>query len=293
MQKRVAPFSLASFAAVDDFLHLHQRLALGRFVTRRLRAVVAVLRTAAGLDRDQRRALDFVRIEVLAMHLMRTEQQVHQRHLVERLDLRDGPLGTGRARSSIGRQINGGRNGIHEQGLVKKGDMREIGWHNPDADREHLPRLPPERCPNCALPTPHGAICGRCLAHPPHYDATQSAFAYDFPLDRLVQSLKYSHRLALAGFLGHQIAVLAKEVEADLIVPMPLHAKRLRERGFNQALELARPVGRATGLPIDTTSCQRIRHTPAQAALPWRERVKNIRGAFHCTTDFSGKRLSS
>lgn len=72
---------------------------------------------------------------------------------------------------------------------------------------------------------------------------------------------------------------------------MPLHPKRLRERGFNQALELARPVGRATGLPIDTTSCQRVRHTPAQAALPWRERVKNIRGAFHCTADFSGKRL--
>mgnify|MGYP002144316179 FL=1 len=165
---------------------------------------------------------------------------------------------------------------------------RDILCHACAAD---LPRLPPERCPNCALPTPHGAICGRCLAHPPHYDATQSAFSYDFPLDRLVQSLKYSHRLALAGFLGHQIAVLAKEVEADLIVPMPLHAKRLRERGFNQALELARPVGRATGLPIDTTSCQRIRHTPAQAALPWRERVKNIRGAFHCTTDFSGKRL--
>ena len=98
---------------------------------------------------------------------------------------------------------------------------RDILCHACAAD---LPRLPPERCPNCALPTPHGAICGRCLAHPPHYDATQSAFSYDFPLDRLVQSLKYSHRLALAGFLGHQIAVLAKEVEADLIIPMPLHA---------------------------------------------------------------------
>ena len=154
-----------------------------------------------------------------------------------------------------------------------------------------LPRLPPERCPLCALPTPHGAICGRCLAHPPHYDATQSAFAYDFPLDRLVQSFKYGHRLALAGFLGRQLADLAAEMNVDLIIPMPLHAKRLRERGFNQALELARPVARATGLPIDATGCQRIRHTPAQAALPWRERVKNIRGAFHCSTDFSGKRL--
>lgn len=153
-----------------------------------------------------------------------------------------------------------------------------------------LPRLPPEQCPRCALPTPNGEICGRCLAHPPHYDCTQSAFRYDFPLDRLVQSLKYGHRLALADYLGRQMASRAAHIEADLIIPMPLHPGRLRERGFNQALELARPVSRALHRPIDT-SCQRVRHTTAQAALPWRERVKNIRGAFHCTSDFSGKRL--
>ena len=66
---------------------------------------------------------------------------------------------------------------------------------------------------------------------------------------------------------------------------------RHRLQCFNQALELARPVSRATKLPIDTRSCQRVRHTPAQAELPWRERVKNIRGAFHCSEDFSGQRL--
>ncbi len=165
---------------------------------------------------------------------------------------------------------------------------RDVLCHACTAD---LPRLPSERCPRCALPTSLSTLCGRCLAHPPHFDETQSAFAYDFPLDRLVQSFKYGHRLALAGFLGRQLADLAAEMNVDLIIPMPLHAKRLRERGFNQALELARPLARATGVPIDATSCQRLRHTPAQAALPWRERVKNIRGAFHCTADFSGKRL--
>jgi len=160
-----------------------------------------------------------------------------------------------------------------------------------DACAAELPRLPQERCPRCALPTPNSEICGRCLANPPHYDSTQSAFVYDFPLDRLIQSFKYGHQLALAAYLGRQIAALAEGVEADRIIPLPLHPERLRERGFNQALELARPVGRATGLPIDSQSCQRVRHTPAQAALAWRERVKNIRGAFHCTQDFSGKRL--
>ncbi|MFT3849251.1 MAG: ComF family protein [Propionivibrio sp.] len=154
-----------------------------------------------------------------------------------------------------------------------------------------LPRLPQERCPRCALPTPNGETCGRCLTDPPHYDATQSAFAYDFPLDKLVQSFKYGHRLALAGYLGQHLAVIAGGIEADLIIPLPLHPARLRERGFNQALELARPVGRATRLPIDASSCQRTLRTPAQAELPWRERVKNIRGAFHCVSDLSGKRV--
>jgi ComF family protein len=65
----------------------------------------------------------------------------------------------------------------------------------------------------------------------------------------------------------------------------------LRERGFNQALELARPAGKALNLAIDSTSCSRTRNTPAQANLAWRERTKNIRGAFHCAADFTGKRI--
>ena len=65
----------------------------------------------------------------------------------------------------------------------------------------------------------------------------------------------------------------------------------MRERGFNQALELARPLGRALGRPVDSRHCQRIRATEAQAGLPWKARSKNIRNAFHCTTDFSGQRL--
>lgn len=165
---------------------------------------------------------------------------------------------------------------------------REILCHACIAE---LPRLPPQCCPRCALPTPNGEICGRCLADPPHYDAAKAAFSYDFPLDRLVQSFKYGHRLALAGFLGRHLAATAGDIDADLIVPLPLHATRLRERGFNQALELARPLARLTCVPIDARSCRRIRPTPAQAALPWRERVKNIRGAFHCDTDFGGKRV--
>jgi ComF family protein len=154
-----------------------------------------------------------------------------------------------------------------------------------------LPRLPAQHCPQCAVPTAQGERCGHCLSHSPYYDSTRAAFSYAFPLDKLVQAFKYAHRLALGAYFGRQLATLAQGCTADLIVPLPLHPLRLRERGFNQALELARPVSAAGGIPIDSTSCRRTRHTPAQAKLPWRERAKNIRGAFHCSTDLTNKKI--
>ena len=154
-----------------------------------------------------------------------------------------------------------------------------------------LPQLPQPACPRCALPTPNGEICGHCLRKPPHYDATRAAYRYDFPLDKLIQSFKYAHRLALGAYFGQQLSALGEGIAGDLIIPLPLHPERLRERGFNQALELARPVSKAWRLPIDATSCSRSRNTTAQANLPWRERVKNMRGAFHCATDLAGKRI--
>jgi ComF family protein len=160
---------------------------------------------------------------------------------------------------------------------------------------EDLPRLSSPRCPRCALPTALGEPCGRCLAHPPHYDRTFAAFSYGFPLDKLIQSFKYGHRLALAAYLGRELARLASssagEWAADLIVPLPLHPIRLRERGFNQALELARPVAAALGLSLDPHACARIRYTPAQAGLPWKKRVENIRHAFHCAHALTGRRI--
>ena len=156
---------------------------------------------------------------------------------------------------------------------------------------EDLPQLPLQRCPRCALPTPRGEICGRCLATPPHFDQTRVAFRYDFPIDRLIQSFKYGHRLALSHYFGAQLAVQAGDTEADLIIPLPLHAERLRTRGFNQAMELARPVAKALGIPIDTQTCQRSRATQTQADLPWKERAKNVRHAFHCTADLTGRKI--
>ena len=160
-----------------------------------------------------------------------------------------------------------------------------------DACAADLPRLQKPVCPRCALPTPNGETCGRCLAKPPHYDATFAAFRYDFPLDKLIQSFKYGHRLALGSYFGQQLLQRLENKAADTIIPLPLHPERLRERGFNQALELARPVGKAMKLPIDTTSCCRQRNTAVQADLRWRERSKNVQGAFHCSSDLTGRRI--
>lgn len=138
------------------------------------------------------------------------------------------------------------------------------------------------------MPTAQGATCGRCLRDPPAFDATHAAFAYAFPLDRIVQALKYRHRLALAGFLADALLPLVPSENAVLL-PMPLHVRRLRERGFNQAVEVARPLARAAGLPLELGAVGRVLNTAPQASLPWKARRVNMLGAFRCDASFTGK----
>jgi ComF family protein len=149
-----------------------------------------------------------------------------------------------------------------------------------------LPTLP-DSCPRCALPSPASAVCGSCLNRPTHFDATLALWRYEFPCDGLVQALKYRARLALAGFFARSLASRPMP-EVDLIVPMPLHPKRLAERGFNQALEIARGLARHLSRPIELRGVLRVRDTPPQTDLPYEERAKNVRGAFLCKVDLSG-----
>lgn len=146
----------------------------------------------------------------------------------------------------------------------------------------------PEVCPVCAAPTAEGVVCGRCLRDPPAFDATRAAFAYRFPVDRMVQALKYRDRLVLAGFFAEALRPFRPPGET-LIVPMPLHRHRLRERGFNQAVEIARPLARAWRLPLELAAVVRAVHTAPQTSLSWKARSVNIRGAFHCQTSLAGK----
>lgn len=155
-----------------------------------------------------------------------------------------------------------------------------------DAD---LPRLGGELCPRCALDAPRGELCGRCLAHPPHYDATVAALAYAFPADALVHALKFRGELALSSLLGKLLADRIAPANVDRVVAVPLTPARLRERGYNQSVEIARHVMPAK---LDLEICVRTRDAPPQMGLPLDERRRNVRGAFECTRPLLGERIA-
>jgi ComF family protein len=155
-----------------------------------------------------------------------------------------------------------------------------------------LPHLAASLCPVCALPTADGTVCGACQGSPPHFDATTAAFRYAFPVEHIVQGLKYRHRLPLAGWLAEALAARIGATAVDCIVPLPLSAQRMKERGFNQAQEIARPLARQFGLPLVTGACNRVLDSAPQASLPWKERQANIRHAFECRIDLSGKAVA-
>jgi ComF family protein len=140
-----------------------------------------------------------------------------------------------------------------------------------------------------------GAICGACLKEPPHFDATLALFAYAFPVEHFVQGLKYQGRLPLARFFAACFTdSLAKRADRhiDCIAPLPLHPLRLKERGFNQSMEIARPLAQRLNLPLLASACSRQLDTAPQTSLPWKARGNNVRGAFHCNIDLSGKTIA-
>jgi ComF family protein len=152
-------------------------------------------------------------------------------------------------------------------------------------------------CPVCALPTPLAATCGACLAHPPPYDATFAAYLYAFPVDHLVQAVKDHGRLALGEWCADAIVATCSRRETaspapNAIVALPLAAERQRERGFNQAAEIGRIVAARTGITLVRSGAHRVRSSAPQAALPWAERARNVRGVFACALNLAGARIA-
>jgi ComF family protein len=127
-------------------------------------------------------------------------------------------------------------------------------------------------------------VCGECLRQPPAFDATIAAVDYAAPLDQLILALKFGGRLALAPLFASMLQSTATATR-PLALParltaVPLGTRRLMERGFNQALEIARPLSRSLGVTLDAKLVARFRDTRAQAMLHPDERRENMCGAF-------------
>jgi ComF family protein len=159
-----------------------------------------------------------------------------------------------------------------------------------------LPLLPEDCCPQCALPSVAGQLCGKCQRSAPAFDSTLACFFYRFPAGSMVHALKYGQRIEFAAFFADALAGRLRDRAAagmpDVIVPMPLHRNRLMARGFNQAAEIARPLARQLGLPLELDGIRRLRDTPAQVGLPLAARSANLRGAFESKRRWDGLRVA-
>ncbi|MFL6592453.1 MAG: ComF family protein [Luteimonas sp.] len=160
----------------------------------------------------------------------------------------------------------------------------ECGQPGRDLCRRCAGTLPWNRvaCPTCALPLPAPAVeCGACLQRRPPLGAVHAAFVYARPLDRLLPRFKFHGDLAAGRLLSQLLAdACASWTRPDALVAVPLHRSRLRQRGYDQALELTRPLARALRLPLRRDLLHRHQATAAQSELSAAARRRNVRDAF-------------
>lgn len=154
-----------------------------------------------------------------------------------------------------------------------------------------LPAVASECCPRCAIDCPGGAVCGRCLSHPPRFDATRAVFRYAFPVSELVQAYKFQARFGVGRYFAERLLAAAAGLQVDAVIAAPLHPHRLASRGFNQAVLLAEPVARALGAPLLRDAVRKVRRVAPQAGLTLDERQRNLRGAFAAQRRFDGMRV--
>ncbi|WP_024537284.1 ComF family protein [Comamonas badia] len=156
---------------------------------------------------------------------------------------------------------------------------------------------PAQRCVQCAQRVPQGVLrCGQCLAHPPAIDACIAAVDYAYPWEALITRFKFHANPGLAGALAALMrkadAAAQLLAAADAVLPVPLSAERLRQRGYNQALLLARALARPK---VQPRWLRRTHDTLAQSSLNRTERLRNLRGAFAVSTqiprDLGGQHL--
>jgi ComF family protein len=140
---------------------------------------------------------------------------------------------------------------------------------------------PVPRCSCCAKPMSEVAICEECQSQPPPYTHIQTIFSYNHPVGQLIIAAKYRQDLVVLKFLGELMGQrLITQPRPQVLIPVPLHLSRLRQRGYNQSLELAKVISKHTGIPIANQACKRIKNTLPQTTLSGKQRQNNVKDAF-------------
>jgi ComF family protein len=154
-------------------------------------------------------------------------------------------------------------------------------------------------CSRCAEPLLMEAarefVCGACIRRTPRFDRAVCAFTYAYPVDQLVRALKYRNAVSYARVLGDLLAarlLCEPRLLPQIIIPVPLAHARFRERGYNQAIEVARRLEKRLSIPMHTGAVVRTRETAEQAGLDQKQRRKNIRGAFELVEKLSAKTIA-
>jgi ComF family protein len=134
-------------------------------------------------------------------------------------------------------------------------------------------------------PAKQHTLCGQCLTNRPSFSRCISAFEYRYPVDKLIIEFKFSQQLIIGKVLAYLAAEIVQQQTdendlPDLLVPVPIHPKRLRQRGFNQALEIADVMSQRLVIPVDYQSCSRLINTASQKLLSAKQRRSNLKGAF-------------
>ena len=160
----------------------------------------------------------------------------------------------------------------------------QIGVLYCDDCRGSVTRLTSPVCSLCGQSIPAPGLCAHCVHHPLDIDGIRSVAEFGGSLRQAIHHLKYNHSRDLAGPLGEMLARFWQQtpLAAEVIVPVPLHARRLRERGYNQSQLLAQELARATGLPVVSDALQRVKYTVSQTQLDGDQRRQNVAGAFLC-----------
>ena len=154
-------------------------------------------------------------------------------------------------------------------------------WFCPQC-RASVTLIRPPLCQRCGRPLSEGRLCPQCRRAPPALEAIRSVAFFEAPLRQAIHHFKYRRRTELADPLGEMMAAYWPRLRwpVDLLIPVPLHERRRRQRGYNQAALLAHRLGRAVGCPVTEGALIRRRETAPQVSLNALERRRNVAGAF-------------